>query len=340
MIEWLGPAAHGFLILGAWWLAGFGLRQTRWLDCAWRHASSACPGACWDWRSWGRQVCCTSVRYFSGRVHFFRPVWSSSGVGLADRPRRLPAVRFRNHGVPRPFLCLSLVLWVCLELGMQSLLLPVKVVSDGPIYHLYFAARWWKAGRLFLVAAPFGENGATYFPANGDLWFTWLMTTWGGDRLAKVGQAPFLLMAAAAAVGLARTVGASRNSSAVAACWFVSSTSFLLFSFEANVDTIFIACYLTAAHFLLRFAVAEAGPAALVLGGLAAGLAMGTKPVGVVLVPPLLVLAALAIAAAHPIVPCGPGSLHGSSGMHLPDFRVLVPAQPPAHGKPPLPAAS
>ena len=75
---------------------------------------------------------------------------------------------------------------------MRSLLLAVKVVSDGPIYHLYFAARWWKAGRLFLVAAPFGENAATYFPANGDLWFTWLMASWGGDRLAKVGQAPFL----------------------------------------------------------------------------------------------------------------------------------------------------
>ena len=47
---------------------------------------------------------------------------------------------------------------------MRSLLLAVKVVSDGPIYHLYFAARWWKAGRLILVAAPFGENAATYFP--------------------------------------------------------------------------------------------------------------------------------------------------------------------------------
>ena len=74
------------------------------------------------------------------------------------------------------------------ELGMQSLLLPVKVVSDGPIYHLYFAVRWWKAGRLFPVASPFGENAATYFPANGDLWFTWLMVAWGGDRLAKIGE--------------------------------------------------------------------------------------------------------------------------------------------------------
>ena len=76
-------------------------------------------------------------------------------------------------------LALGLVVWTLAVLGMHSLLLPVKVVSDGPIYHLYFAARWWKAGRLFLVAAPFGENAATYFPANGDAWFTWLMVELG-----------------------------------------------------------------------------------------------------------------------------------------------------------------
>ena len=83
--------------------------------------------------------------------------------------------------------------------GWCVALVAVKVVSDGPIYHLYFAARWWKAGRLFLVATPFGENAATYFPAVGDLWFTWLMVGWGGDRLARVGQVPFLSLAALAA---------------------------------------------------------------------------------------------------------------------------------------------
>ena len=148
--------------------------------------------------------------------------------------------------------CLALVLSAVVVLGMRSLLLGVKVVSDGPIYHLYFAARWWKAGRLFLVASPFGENAATYFPANGDLWFSWLMATWGGERLAKLGQAPFLVLAGLAAYGCARRLGASRSASVVATCWFVSSTPLLLFSFEPNVDTIFVAGYLMAAYFFLR----------------------------------------------------------------------------------------
>ncbi len=186
---------------------------------------------------------------------------------------------------------LALVLSTALVLGMRSLLLAVKVVSDGPIYHLYFAARWWKAGRLLLVAAPFGENAATYFPANGDLWFTWLITSWGGDRLAKVGQVPFLVLGALAAYGCARLLGASRPASLVATCWFASSTPLLLFSFEPNVDTIFVAGYLLAAYFFLRAICDSSDKYAMVLGALAAGEALGSKAVGVVFIPPLVVLA-------------------------------------------------
>ncbi len=149
-------------------------------------------------------------------------------------------------------LSLALLLSVALVLGMRSLVLGVKVVSDGPIYHLYFAARWWKAGRLFLVASPFGENAATYFPANGDLWFAWLMASWGGELLAKVGQAPFLVLASMAAYGCSRRLGAERSASIVATCWFASCTPLLIFSFEPNVDTIFVAGYCLAAYFFCR----------------------------------------------------------------------------------------
>ncbi len=184
----------------------------------------------------------------------------------------------------------GLLLTAAVPLAMQSLVLAVKVVSDGPIYHLYFAARWWRAGRLILVAAPFGESAATYFPANGDLWFTWLFTIWGGDRLARIGQTPFLVLAALAAYGLARSAGLGRSASVIATCWFAGSAPLLLFSFTPNVDTIFVAGLLLAGFFFQQFALDQGGESALVLGALAAGLALGTKAVGVVFVPPLLVL--------------------------------------------------
>ncbi len=178
---------------------------------------------------------------------------------------------------------------------LESLLGPVKVVSDGPIYHLYFAARWWQAGRLFLVPVPFGESAATYFPAGGEVWFTWLFVGWGGDTLAKAGQVPFLLLAAVAVGALAREVGARRDAAVVSACLFATSTPLALFSFEGNVDTIFVAGYLIAVLFLVRAWRGDQPRASWWLGALAAGAAWGTKPTATVFIPPLLGLAALGI---------------------------------------------
>jgi len=208
-------------------------------------------------------------------------------ASLDDTPREATPSRLGIGAL----VCLALVLAASLYLGIHSLLLAVKVVSDGPIYHLYFAARWWKAGRLVLIAAPFGENAATYFPANGDLWFTWLMASWGGDRLARIGQAPFLALAATAAYGCARYLGSGRSASVIATCWFVSSTPLLIYSFEPNVDTIFVAGYMLTTYFFLRGLRDDGDTAAICLGALAAGGALGTKPVGLVFVPPLLALA-------------------------------------------------
>jgi hypothetical protein len=192
---------------------------------------------------------------------------------------------------------LGLVLWASLVMGTTSLFYWVKVVSDGPIYHLYFAARWWKSHQLSLIPVEFGETAATYFPAIGDLWYTWLIICWGGDRLAKVGQAPFFVVAGLATFGLARQLGASRNAAIVATSWFLTATPFLLFSFEANVDTILVAGYLLAVYFFIRFALGVDGLPALWLGSLAAGASLGTKATGIVFAPLLLVFASLAVLA-------------------------------------------
>ena len=294
MVVVLGLIANGLLILGAWWVAGHGLRHFGLLD---RFLAGSVLAVAWC--LWGLEILGTIGLMTLGPLL----AWSAGlfVIGLVLRQVRpqLPAIHQGKVEPPwraEALISMALVVWICVGLGSQSLLLPVKVVSDGPIYHLYFAARWWKAGRLFLVAAPFGENAATYFPANGDLWFAWLMTTWGGDQLARVGQAPFLLIAAFSTFATARLLGAGRNAAAIATCWFLSSTPLLLFSFEANVDTIFVAEYLVAVYFFLLFLLAESDRSALWIGGLAAGIAAGTKPVGIVFIAPLLALLLAAIA--------------------------------------------
>ena len=186
---------------------------------------------------------------------------------------------------------IGLVLWLCLDPFANSLMLPVKVVSDGPIYHLYFAARWWRDGGLTLVPTPFGESAAPYFPANGDLLFTWLFVGWGGDRLAKVGQVPFLLLGAVATFAMARRLGAGGSAARIAAGFYLAMVPVYLFAMEGNVDAIYGAGYALSAYYAVRKALRDPGRGHATLSGLAAGLALGTKGTGIVFLPPLIVFA-------------------------------------------------
>ncbi len=114
---------------------------------------------------------------------------------------------------------------------------PVEPVSDAPIYHLPFAWQWWKSGRLLLVPTPFGEEAAPYFPANGDLWLTWLLAT-GGGPLVKVGQWPFLALAAAALYALARRIDDQSLAAIVPPLLWVGLPIVLAQSNIANIDLI------------------------------------------------------------------------------------------------------
>ncbi len=199
-------------------------------------------------------------------------------------------------------IAVGLTLWAAIVMFVPTLLMPVRVSTDGPIYHLYFAARWWQSGRISVIATPFGENAAPYFPANGDLWLTWLFATWGGERLAKIGQLPFYRAAIGSTYTLARRAGAGVRASTMAVCWFATITPFVLYSADPIVDTLVAAGYLLAVYFAARYALDDGGPPSLILAGLAAGAAWGTKAPGVVFVPPRIgLVVALILARGGPL---------------------------------------
>jgi hypothetical protein len=291
---WFWTASSTLVLLaGAWTLARDGFRQPPGFPRLLGTAILA-----WAWVTLGVEIL--------GNLGLLRDLWlvGWSGVlglvALGIRGYRGRLADERTGDVTRDqragwvgMMALGLVLWGWMRVAFPSLVAPVKVVSDGPIYHLYMAARWWKAGRLFLVPTPFGDVGATYFWANGELYYAWLMTLLGGDRLAKVGQAPFYGVAIVAAVGVARRLGASVPSAWLAAAWFAACGPFMTYSVEPNVDALFVAGYLTSVFFFLRFTMEDDVLGSLTLGALAAGLCLGTKPTGVVFVPPLLTLALL-----------------------------------------------
>jgi hypothetical protein len=255
----------------------------------------------WTWATLGMEVL-----GFAGFLTYGVLLgWTAAGLAIASLfwLRRHDSAVDADPAAPKAgraweweaVVAVALVLWTAAVHGLSSLLGPVKVISDAPIYHLYFAARWWKAGQIFVVPAPFGESVVSYFPAVGDVWFTWLLVGWGGDRLAKVGQVPFLVVAALAAAGSARRLGAQISAAVIAAACFAAIFPFLLFGLEANVDAIFVAAYLVAAYFFVRYALGEEPTASLVVGGLASGGVLGTKPTGIVFGGLLLVAAAVGV---------------------------------------------
>lgn len=193
-----------------------------------------------------------------------------------------------------------LALWAAGYYLLRGLLTPVAPVSDAPIYHLPFVVRWWQAGRIDLVATPFGELAATYFPANADLWALWLLVTGCPAVVLKIAQWPFLLLGALAIFRLARQVGCRPTASFVPAAFWMCTPWALLYAPVAIVDGPFAAWYLVALVFLISFLFApsddKSKPISLIVSGASAGLALGAKSVGLVYVPCLLVPALAAIA--------------------------------------------
>lgn len=301
--------------LGAWFAAASGFGERRGLP---RGLAAVVIG--WAWITLGMQILGPIGLLSRWPLLAWSLLGTALGLGLRLRERRAwhsAALARSEHNYgrsdqdlsetsgtvvapdPEPgwdlaaTIAVGLALWAAALFGARSLCLPVKVMSDGPIYHLWFAARWFQDGRLELVPTPFGDNVATYFPAIGDLWFAWLMIGWGGETLAKVGQAPFLALSAFAAYAIARELRIGRSAAALASSWLVTISPLIIFSFEANVDTILLGGYLAACLFFLR-GVRQGRLGPMAVGALAAGCAWGCKPTGLLFVPPLLLGACLA----------------------------------------------
>ena len=148
-------------------------------------------------------------------------------------------------------LYLTVVLAMVGYYAFRAFVLAVEPVSDAPMYHLYFAARWLKAGRLDIVPIPFGESAAGYFPSNAELIYVWWMLPFHADTLAKLGQLPFALLGAVAVFGLARELGASRTAGTYAAASYLAVGPICAHSALANVD-LAMACFeLAAVYFLV-----------------------------------------------------------------------------------------
>lgn len=175
-----------------------------------------------------------------------------------------------------------------------SYLMP-PYANDALWYHLTTVAGWLQDGR---IGASELSIWSTVYPYNGELLFMWPALLIGNDTFVDAVQLPFAIVGAIAVAGIGRTVGLSRRGAIAAGSLFLLAPVVLSQTTANYTDLIFTALFLTAMHFLLRFLVAldadtgRGNRAHLFLAGLAGGLALGTKSLGVVYVGLLALLLA------------------------------------------------
>ena len=217
-----------------------------------------------------------------------RPALLALAAAVFVACRRLPSPPASRVRWPRAarWPALLTLLLVAIDLVAQ---LPVSPVDwDAVTYHLYLPARWLQEGRIFHVPTVFGDNAAAFAPQNGALFFTWQMALSGRDAVINVSQLVCLGFLGLALYGICRQLGTSRASAALAALTLPWLAPVRRWTYSANVDVLMVAFATGALYWSLKYCRRPSMPA-ITACGLAAGLAAGTKTLGL----PLAALCAL-----------------------------------------------
>jgi hypothetical protein len=213
------------------------------------------------------------------RHHEQRDTEPMAGVDLETaRYRRTAAVVIAAVLVP------ALVFVVAVGLIESPLTL-----YDSLSYHLLFPARWLQEHRLSIVPTPFSDEAQAYAPANGELFFLWLMVPFHGDLLARIGQLPFYLLGGITLYALARRMGARPAHAVYAPAFFFLSKPIVEQAVGADVDLICAATFLTSLYIGVA-AVDSNARRDWVLWGISLGLYWGSKYVSLVYTPIFLLL--------------------------------------------------
>jgi len=185
--------------------------------------------------------------------------------------------------------------------GLAALALAWRVVLalalppygyDAISYHLPTMITWIQEARI--VRSPFNTCCA-YYPANGELLAAWPTLLTHNLSFADVAQCAAVVAGAVAVVGIARICGLSGAGAPIAGSLFALTPVVLTQANTAYVDVTFTATLLAAYYLILRGIESRGreSRASFLLGGVAAGLSLGTKPTAAVAVAVLLVPALL-----------------------------------------------
>jgi hypothetical protein len=149
---------------------------------------------------------------------------------------------------------------------------------DSLMYHLFLAATWLQRGGFGLVAARSPTTAYFFIPADGSVWLWWWMAPSHSEIYVNLAYVPAWLLLGLAAGGIARRLGARRHWP-IAAFSIVLTPTVLRFLATQYVDILLGAALAAATYFALCWLERPSWTDA-VLAGAGAGLALGSKVLG------------------------------------------------------------
>jgi hypothetical protein len=156
-------------------------------------------------------------------------------------------------------------------------------------YHLPRAAAWLNHGGVYQI--PGGNLPENAYPPNAEIGVLYGFVLLGRDNAAALPQLLAQLALVAAIFGIARKLGYSRAAALFPALLALTLSNVALQSMTALNDLV-VASFIASAVYLV---LQPTGRTALVLAGLAVGLAVGTKLTALFALPILALLAAVAL---------------------------------------------
>jgi len=154
--------------------------------------------------------------------------------------------------------------------------------TDSLIYHLFYPAMWIRNEAFYRVARAYSV--VEYYPNYGEWFFCWFMLPLRSDAIAKGLQYIVWFFSFFSMAGVISAMGFRRPVAAYAAAVTVMTGVVFRNASVANTD-LMVGYFMVSAAFLATIGFRRKSTTALVISGLAFGLAFGTKYIGILLVP-------------------------------------------------------
>ncbi len=184
-------------------------------------------------------------------------------------------------------LAVSIFLSFFLIKAYSNLINPVQDI-DSLLYHLAFPAAWIKSGSLntpffifgskpILIPSLLANSAPSYYPINGELFFTWFMLPLRNVFLADLGEAPFYFIGITAVYSILTKYNVNSRIALLSGfLWVLIPNIFKQLKYASQLDVICAVLFLLVVFMLLllksRFTLKNA-----ILFGVSIGLFVGVK---------------------------------------------------------------